>query len=72
MNKVIDRLRNNLKESEEDEEGMEVVQAVLLIVVGLAIVGGIFALVKMIMDNAKTTSKKQTDDFNNWVEHMGK
>lgn len=72
MNKVIDRLRNNLKESEEDEEGMEVVQAVLLIVVGLAIVGGIFALVKMIMDNAKKTSKEQTDDFNNWVKDMGK
>lgn len=72
MSKVIDRLRNNLKESEEDEEGMEVVQAVLLIVVGLAIVGGIFALVKTIMDNAKDTSKKQTDDFNKWVEDMGK
>lgn len=72
MNKVIDRFRNNLKESEEDEEGMEVVQAVLLIVVGLAIVGGIFALVKTIMDNAKDTSKKQTDDFNKWVEDMGK
>lgn len=72
MNKVIDRFRNNLKESEEDEEGMEVVQAVLLIVVGLAIVGGIFALVKTIMDNAKKTSKEQTDDFNNWVKDMGK
>ena len=72
MNKVIDRFRNNLKESEEDEEGMEVVQAVLLIVVGLAIVGGIFALVKTIMDNAKDTSKKQTDDFNEWVKDMGK
>lgn len=72
MNKVIDRFRNNLKESEEDEEGMEVVQAVLLIVVGLAIVGGIFALVKTIMNNAKDTSKKQTDDFNDWIKDMGK
>ena len=71
MGKYIQRVKSNLFEAEANEDGMEVVQAVLLIIVGIFVVGGIFMLVKWLMASSSNTIKEQTTKFNEWANEDG-